>query len=51
MDVNSILTAGQLGLAATAALAVGLVTAGPADAAPSASPSALVTVELGSGQR
>jgi hypothetical protein len=49
MYLNSIFRARQLGLAATAALAVGLVTAGPADAAPSASP--LVTVDLGCGQR
>ncbi len=51
MDVNSILRARQLGLAAMAALAVVLVTVVPVDAAPSATPSALLTVELGSGQR
>ncbi len=49
MNVICIFSACQLGLAATAALAVGLVTAGPADDTPCASPSA--SVDLGAGQR
>ena len=49
MNVNCIFGACRLGLAAPAALAVGLVTAGPADVAPCASPSA--SVGLGSGRR